>query len=683
MSTSKCPLKAAALLLAMGIGTLHLSAQGTYRSDYHEAFAEAYQRYPALPPGLLEATAHTRTRIRHVQPDREEASCAGLPGYWGPMALVDDGRGWFRNSLAEVARWSGVGQEVLRRSPGEQILAYAKALHRLSPPGLGGGGQAPDPLAWDGLLLQLCELPLGADEGSRFVLDTYLYGIFSSLNDTTFQRQFKTPPYQLDLEAYFDEGRYQRLTAPEVRLSGPCTDYPGALWTAAHSSNYNSRSGTLVSAVTVHTMQGYYAGSISWFQNPASNVSAHYCLRSSDGQITQMVCEADRAWHVGSENSYTVGLEHEGFVSDASWYTPVMYAASADLTRDIADDYGINPLRTYFKEGSSGLLTLGGCTRIKGHQHYPFQSHTDPGLHWNWAHYYRLINEPVSPLIYTSASGTVHDPGGASGSYGDDQRVVYRIQPPGAGSIALSFSHFNLENNWDYLLVYDGPDVFSPLLGMYTGTSLPPVLNSSAGSLTLEFRSDCATVASGFSASWTSTGTMVCATPANTFTSPIGWTSATLNWDPVSGATQYEIAGRRAGSSAWRYLLSAYTPRWLGIFQAGRTYEWRVRAECPGLGWSGWSSINSFTTNSPREGEETGLADAGGLEVWPVPMQDELYVALPREGRIQLWDGLGRLVFEQPVAGTARVPVASLSPGWYLLRAEQDGVWHQRVLPKP
>ncbi len=640
----------------------------------------AYQLYPALPPGLLEAIAHTRTRIRHVQPDREDPSCSGLPAYWGPMALVEDGKGWFRNSLEDVSRWSGTSADVLKRSAEQQILAYARALYLQSPPALGGNGQQPDPLAWDWLLMLNSELPLGSDAGSQFVMDSYLYGVYSSMNDPVFQGVFGTPAYQMDLAAYFDTMRYGMLTAPLMRIGGPCSDYPGVNWVAAHSSNYSSRSGTAISAVTVHTMQGYYAGTISWFQNPSANVSAHYCLRSSDGQITQMVCESDKAWHVGSENGYTVGLEHEGFVSDPAWYTPVMYSSSAALTRDIADDYGINPLRTYFKEATSGLLTLGACTRIKGHQHYPAQTHTDPGINWDWAHYYRLVNEPVTPTILSASSGMVYDPGGAGAPYGNDQRAVTVIQPVAASSVNLSFSAFDLENNWDYLMIYNGPNVFSPMLGSFTGSALPPALSASSGAMTLEFRSDCSVTAAGFAASWNSSGSSICAIPSGTYTGPIGWTSATVNWNPVPGATQYQVQGRKAGTSSWRSLITPLSSKWLGIFQTSSTYEWKVRASCPGVGLSDWSPSNYFTTNTLKEsGFQADSLSAQSLKLWPQPAAEYLWASWSTGDQLEVYDAQGRLLLQDRVQSPAELNLSQWVSGWYLIRVGEAGSWQQKA----
>ena len=137
-------------------------------------------------------------------------------------------------------------------------------------------------------------------------------------------------------------------------------DYGPAIWNPAGNCNFSSRNGTNISAVTIHTTQGSYSGAISWAHNCNSNISFHYIIRSSDGQVTQLVHESDKAWHVGSQNSYTIGIEHEGWVDNPIWYTQEMYNSSSLLTKDIINSgYGIPPYRTYFGASSSTLQTLG------------------------------------------------------------------------------------------------------------------------------------------------------------------------------------------------------------------------------------------------------------------------------------------------------------------------------------
>ncbi len=176
---------------------------------------------------------------------------------------------------------------------------------------------------------------------------------------------------------------YNLPTLPEELAPIPsagAAEYPLAIdFNPADPSNYTP--GGIVSHdyVVVHTMQGYYYGAQSWFQNPASDVSAHFCMRSEDGEVTQMVHLSDRAWHVGNSNAYSIGIEHEGFVEDPAWYTWEMYVSSALLSRWIADQYDIPLTREH----------------IVGHSELPNQTHTDPGLNWSWELYMALIGDVV------------------------------------------------------------------------------------------------------------------------------------------------------------------------------------------------------------------------------------------------------------------------------------------------
>jgi len=155
-------------------------------------------------------------------------------------------------------------------------------------------------------------------------------------------------------------------------------EYPNASFTAADSGNYTNASRGLsdVNFVVIHDVEGSYEGCISWFANPSANVSAHYVV-ANEGDITQMVWEADIAWHAGnwSYNEQSVGIEHEGYASDPDSYPETMYAASALLTRYLTDKYAIPRTRDY----------------VIGHVEVPGATHTDPGPYWEWDHYMDLV----------------------------------------------------------------------------------------------------------------------------------------------------------------------------------------------------------------------------------------------------------------------------------------------------
>ena len=110
-------------------------------------------------------------------------------------------------------------------------------------------------------------------------------------------------------------------------------------------------------------------------------------LRSSDGEITQMVSEANTAWHAGNllYNRRSIGLEHEGWVTDASWFTDAMYESSARLVAHLCDKYGIPKDRDHII-GHHEVPDPYNPGQYGGAGH-----HTDPGSLWDWNRYIALI----------------------------------------------------------------------------------------------------------------------------------------------------------------------------------------------------------------------------------------------------------------------------------------------------
>ena len=497
-------------------------------------FQEAYRLYPSLPRGVLEAVSFTYSRFHHLRPDMFPHEKGQIPATYGMMGLTLDGEGFFQNNLEKVSLLSGVPVDKIIQSPRDNILAYAAAYHKLMQQ---YGITTSDLADHFPIMDSLSELPVPTTAGLKWALTNqhYAYALFINhplyrqachieipkvdillvfgIDASLLQSNSNVIKYnqQFDKENITDEN-FQNQKNVEVDN----VDYPGAIWCPAGSCNYSSRNGHEISAVTIHYTQGTYAGAIAWFQNCTHNgvgsrVSAHYVLRSIDGQVTQMVREVDKAWHVGNCNSYTVGIEHEAYGDIASYFTTAMYESSALLTRNICDRNGISPLRMFYRDTlddgtvlNYGLHSLGGetsCIKIKGHQHFPDQSHTDPGPYWNWNRYYKLVNFDTPVNQCHAATGTLYDSGGPDGNYGNDERQVVTIQVDNAEAIELVFSQFELEANYDFLWIYDGASVFSPLI-VRSNTISPGMVRSSGNAITLEFRSDCATTAPGWTATW-------------------------------------------------------------------------------------------------------------------------------------------------------------------------------------
>ncbi|GAA0310122.1 N-acetylmuramoyl-L-alanine amidase [Streptomyces polychromogenes] len=161
-------------------------------------------------------------------------------------------------------------------------------------------------------------------------------------------------------------------------------DHPGVGWTAASPANWRMADRPddyRVDRIVVHVTQGDFASSVDAFKNPFHKASAHYIVRR-DGHVEQMVRELDVAFHAGnrSMNERSVGIEHEGFVDRPQDFTDAMYAASARLAADVSRRYRIPVDRKHFL----------------GHSEVPGTDHTDPGPHWDWDRYLRMVREELS-----------------------------------------------------------------------------------------------------------------------------------------------------------------------------------------------------------------------------------------------------------------------------------------------
>lgn len=406
------------------------------RAAFVQHFRTAYRQYPSIPAGTLEALAYVQSRWMHMLPehDSQEEAHNRMPAAWGVMGLYH-GEG-FADQVSEGARLLGVSSDKVRTDPLTNILAAAALLDaqiKRDHPQAGSArtlkSAALSPEAIRPALARYAGYSasaLAGGEVDNFARNSFAFDVLLAQDRGVNDRGIVVPERAIAWEDAYDANQLVAMRAPMVRLdvasdrieidgyavdpvsetltfngsTSPATDvgiastdYGPAIWNPAHSTNYNASRSAAVSAVTVHTTQGSYAGSISWFQNSTSNVSAHYVIRSSDGQVTQMVRNAHTAWHVRNQNSYTLGIEHEGWVNNSSWYTDAMYSASAALVRNFCSKYSAIVCSSAYKgAASSGLNELAASVKIKGHQHFPGQSHTDPGINWNWSKYYNLIN---------------------------------------------------------------------------------------------------------------------------------------------------------------------------------------------------------------------------------------------------------------------------------------------------
>ena len=341
----------AALVLLTGAPADARQIKGAAKDGLAAAFERSAAKW-GVPVEVLTAVSYAESHWE------QRAGEASLDSGYGVIHITDRADG----TLMRAVELTGLSPEAIRTDASANVEAGAALLHDISQK----LSIAPSDLS--GWYPVVAEYSGAADERVRDMYAREVYrviteGATATISDGT----------TITLAPTAVNG----LPSP-LGPSPQSDDYPPALWVPASPNNYTiGRPYPPLDTIVIHDTEGSYASAIAWFQNPNSRVSAHYVIRSSDGQITQMVREANTAYHAGNWdfNVRSIGIEHEGYMNQQGWYTEAMYQSSAALVRDVTEQYGIRKDRAH----------------ILAHAEVPGSTHQDPGPYWNWNYYMSLV----------------------------------------------------------------------------------------------------------------------------------------------------------------------------------------------------------------------------------------------------------------------------------------------------
>ena len=326
-------------------------------SPFDSIFAAAGAEF-GVSPQVLRAIGWVETRWQMVVGAEE---FPGRPAAFGVMAL----RG---AALEQGAALAGVTPAAARRDPGANIRAAAALLAVYT-----------------------------ADAGLGGAIARYS-GIDISAGRTAYRREID------GLLGTLIPHAVAAACPPPVDTGAP--DYAPAVWRP--SSNFNARPSDStggIHMVIVHTCESNYASCWSWLVNTASQVSAHYVVNEDGDQVSQLVREPSRGWHIaalyrcvlnlqhdcwlndGQSNDFTVGIEHAGFVSQDSFPTSQL-DASARLVCDVTRDRGIPR----------------DWQHIVAHGQLQPENRTDPGPNWPWIAYIHRIQARCGEVVVDDSS---------------------------------------------------------------------------------------------------------------------------------------------------------------------------------------------------------------------------------------------------------------------------------------
>jgi N-acetyl-anhydromuramyl-L-alanine amidase AmpD len=162
----------------------------------------------------------------------------------------------------------------------------------------------------------------------------------------------------------------------------------------AAAQNYTKakRKPAQIRFIVIHVTEGSFLGAVSWLRDPRAHASVNFVV-SRTGSVQKLVPLHDIAWHAGNwaVNKRSIGIENEGFASDPGGFPLAEYKATATIAGRVA---------------RQALIPI-DRRHIIGHNEVPdpndplqgggIDGHTDPGPHWDWSLFMRLVRDAAFP----------------------------------------------------------------------------------------------------------------------------------------------------------------------------------------------------------------------------------------------------------------------------------------------
>jgi Zn-dependent metalloprotease len=300
---------------------------------------------------------------------------------------------------------------------------------------------------------------------------------------------------------------------------------------ASTSSNYlDSYYGSIESVIDLYGNGSteYWAVVDAWYAVGIGSTSDGYCggiteLKESSGTFTDGSGTADYndnsdcMWLIAPTGANTVTLKFTAFNTELD-YDGIVIFDGPDTNSTVLDIFTGTSL-------PSSVTSSGGAMLV-------WFISDDATTAGGWSANYTSTGTAYcnGETVISAATGSFTD-GSGTNNYANNSECVWYIAPPGATSVTLSFSAFNLEKDNDAVVVFDDYDATN-VLGVFSGSNIPSSVTSNTGEMIVVFISDYKTNFSGFSANYTSKGTPYCS----------GTTTLTSDFDVIndgSGTKNY------------------------------------------------------------------------------------------------------------------------------------------------
>ncbi|MEY3442794.1 MAG: hypothetical protein RLZZ519_1075, partial [Bacteroidota bacterium] len=156
-------------------------------------------------------------------------------------------------------------------------------------------------------------------------------------------------------------------------------------------------------------------------------------------------------------------------------------------------------------------------------------------------------NWVMNNITETMNTGNFYDAGGPTGNYSYSGVAIVKTFYPDVpvNKLRVAFNSFSTYNTSDFLRVYNGPNISAPLLGTYSGSTLPPTLTSthSTGALTFAFTTGSGYTGAGWDAMITSMG---------------GTATQNVTWNIIGTSQKYNMEYSTNNGTSWIRILTNY-----------------------------------------------------------------------------------------------------------------------------
>jgi hypothetical protein len=243
----------------------------------------------------------------------------------------------------------------------------------------------------------------------------------------------------------------------------------------------------------------------------------------------------------------------------------------------------------------------------------------------------------------TSTSGIFDDGSGPIDDYQNNSNCEWLIDPTDIiEHITLSFDEFNTESSNDIVKVYDGANTTDPLLGTFSGSSIPSSVSSTGDKMLVTFTTNSNTTSSGWKASYTSSLPVYCSGTDNLTNAsgsfgdgsgvnnynnstlcrwdikPVNATSITIDFTSFDTEDEYDFVKIYDLESTYTVTYSGHiVPADVVINSGSSRVLFKTNASETYQGWN--LSYTSTTDIAENEG-------INGLQIYPNPTEDKLNI---------------------------------------------------------